>query len=428
MDLRTIKNDIPLMVKEWGEENARNTGFSFVGVLEYHNGEIVERAFALRRYAKKGVLITEVRRRATGCAEVIVKNLTFAGMPGYIPIFECKDKIARYGGGYTYKVFAKEAFDVWDKEAFKTNFSYSCLNKEMLAEIEEFKYCGFSGGDVISYLNAYRENHLIEFFGKLKLRLSPLLISEAEKDKAFRKFLFKNAEECNHFGARATLHAYKNGMDISAAAKLLTARRLFLAKVPACKRGRSINIERVSEYCKRNSIDLEHYSDYLNALIELGLDLNDTKNLYPKDFYAMHDMRCAEYAGKLARADRKKRAALYADFAKAGERAVSYEFSTDDFVLSAPRDVSDLILEGKCLGHCVGDMGYDKKMADGKVVIMFVRKKNAPRAPFVTLEYDLKKRKLLQAYGRKNTKPDECTMCFINKWLGVMKKRCKEAV
>ncbi len=427
MDLTKIENDIPRLVREWGEENAPNTCFAFVSVLEYLDGEIVERAFGLRRYAKKGVQITEVRRRSTGDKTIFVKNLIFLGMAGYVPIFQCKDRfVGSYG--YSYKVFDKEDFDKWYEAEFKFNFTCICLNKEMLADIEEFKYCGFTFGDVIDYLNAYRENHLVEFFGKLGIPLSPMLVAKAEKDKAFRKFLFKNADGVRAVGVRASVYAYNHGIDPIAAAKLLRARRSFLEKVPACKGVKTINIERVCEYCKKHSIELDHYSDYLTAVIDLGLDLNDTKNVYPKDFYAMHDLRISEYASKLAKSDSKKRAVLYADFAKVVDRAISFELTGDDFTIVAPRDISDLIIEGKSLGHCVGDMGYDKKMADGKVVIMFVRKKNAPRAPFVTLEYDLKKRKLLQAYGRKNTKPDECTMDFINKWLGVMKKRCKEAV
>lgn len=80
MDLSKITASIPREISEWGEKNATNRGFAFVGILSYRYGEIVERTFAVRRYAKKGVLITEVRRRATGDTKAIVKNLLFSQM------------------------------------------------------------------------------------------------------------------------------------------------------------------------------------------------------------------------------------------------------------------------------------------------------------------------------------------------------------
>ncbi len=162
MDLSKITASIPREISEWGEKNATNRGFAFVGVLSYRYGEIVERTFAIRRYAKKGVLITEVRRRATGDAQPIVKNLLFSQMGGYIPVFECEDRYSR-SQGWNLKAFDKEDFDVWYEANLPLNFYTLYLNAETLTEIDEFKYCGYKCGDVIKYLNEYRQNPLVEF-------------------------------------------------------------------------------------------------------------------------------------------------------------------------------------------------------------------------------------------------------------------------
>ena len=70
-------------------------------------------------------------------------------------------------------------------------------------------------------------------------------------------------------------------------------------------------------------------------------------------------------------------------------------------------------------------MGYDKKMADGKIVIMFLRRANDISTPYVTIEYDLKQLKLLQAYAKNNSTPPSDAMEFINKWQQIIKKHIK---
>lgn len=179
MDLSKITASIPKEIYKWSEENA-GTHLSFIALLSYRYGEIVERTFAVRRYAKKGVLITEVRRRATGDTKAIVKNLLFSRMGGYIPVFECEDKYHR-SYGWNLPVFYKEDFDVWHEASMPLNFYTLYLNADILADIDEFKYCGYSCGDVIDYLNKYRQNPMVEYFGKLDLPLSSVLISKADQ-------------------------------------------------------------------------------------------------------------------------------------------------------------------------------------------------------------------------------------------------------
>ena len=422
MDLSKITTKIPKEVYEWGEQNA-GTYFSFVSVLSYRYGEVVERAFGIRKYAKMGVLITEVRRRATGENQTIVKNLLYTRMGGYIPVFERADKF-HWSYGWSYPVFYKEDFDKWYEASLPLNFYCLCLNKELLSEIDEFKYCGFSSGDVIEWLNEYRKNPMIEYFGKFNLPFSSSLISKAEKDKKFKVYLLQNASDIRTFGTQATEYAYNHSITIPEASNRLLKVKKAHKYIPVTK-GRGLNEERILDFCDTNAIGYATYNDYLEAITELGLDLQDTKNLYPKDFTAMHDLRITEYESLKAKLDRTKRKELYESFAKAGEKATVYEYSDNGYSLVAPRDISDLKIEGKILDHCVGKMGYDKKMADGKIVIMFLRHTNDIQTPFVTIEFDLIQLKVLQAYGKKNTKPPIEVMAFINKWQQIMKKHIK---
>ena len=424
MDLSKIKNNIPALVKEWGEKNARNTGYDFVDYLQYRYGEVVARTFAMRRYAKKGVLITEVRRRAVGKSRTILKNLLYCAISGYIPVLQKEDKYS-HSGGYSVLIFSKKDFDLWYYEDTPCCFYSCCINPEILLNIDEFKYCGYQNGDVIDYLRAYRNNPTLEFFGKLNIPLYNSLITKAKKDKQFQKFLFSNADVVREYGPAATIGAYKSGETIPQTYAKQYRRRCILKKIPAASNF-DINIERFEKYCEENEIDYSLYNDYLEAIVGLELDLKDTKNLFPKEFMRLYDLRVAEYGVTVINKDKVKLKKFYDAFAKKGQKATAYEMSYKGLCIVAPRDLSELKVEGKVLGHCVGNMGYDKRMVDGQILIMFVRKESDISTPFVTVEYDIKSSKIKQAYGRKNTAPPEEVTILLDKWLKMMKKLQKQ--
>ena len=79
-------------------------------------------------------------------------------------------------------------------------------------------------------------------------------------------------------------------------------------------------------------------------------------------------------------------------------------------------DISDLKREGEVLKHCVGRMGYDKKVIDGVSIIMFCRKNDNLDEPYVTVEYRLDRKALNQCYGYKDSKPDADVLDFVNEW------------
>ena len=57
-------------------------------------------------------------------------------------------------------------------------------------------------------------------------------------------------------------------------------------------------------------------------------------------------------------------------------------------------------------------------MASQETLIFFVRKIEELDKPFVTIEYSLKYKQVLQCYAYKNSKPEEKVLEFVNnKWL-----------
>jgi hypothetical protein len=427
MNLQKIKNDIPKAVKEWAEQNAPTSTRAFVSVILYRYGEIVERTFATRKLAKKGVMITEVRRRATGNHTPCIRNIYFTQMGGYTPVFECQDK---YSSSYGYRnvYFSKDEFNIWYDLEYTNYFTFESivLNADILTNIAEFKYCGYSGGDIIKYINEYRNNPMVEYFGKLNLPVSKSLIAKLEKDKHFKTFVFKNIDDVRKYGPQATLYAYNHNSSISEAHKLACEKRVAVSCIPSLKGQKNLDYLRIIDYCDKNNISYSLYNDYLRSIITLKYDLKDTKNIYPRDFHAMHDLRTMEYKSHMDKLDREKRKALYKAFAIAGTKATAYEYSHNGLLLVAPRDISDLVAEGEALHHCVGKMGYDKKMANNEIVIMFVREESNPTMPYVTIEFDLKALRLRQSYGKSNSIPPTEVITFVNEWVALMQNKLRK--
>ena len=79
---------------------------------------------------------------------------------------------------------------------------------------------------------------------------------------------------------------------------------------------------------------------------------------------------------------------------------------------------NELVKEGKALNHCVGKMGYDKKFVDEQSLIFFIRDKENPKVPLVTVEYSLISKKVLQCYAYHDTKPaKEIEEYVYHNWL-----------
>ena len=104
-------------------------------------------------------------------------------------------------------------------------------------------------------------------------------------------------------------------------------------------------------------------------------------------------------------------------FAEATAKAKRLIYSEGGLTIFPPNSPADLVIEGDALSHCVGRMGYDKKMVNGTSYIMFVREINAKDTPYVTVEYDPKGQRILQSYGAHNTKPNEACLKFLDNWV-----------
>lgn len=92
----------------------------------------------------------------------------------------------------------------------------------------------------------------------------------------------------------------------------------------------------------------------------------------------------------------------------------TYEYSDDTYIVAMPSTCADMCKEAICQENCL--MEYVDRHASGKTTILFLRKKNKPNIPYVTIE--VKNSQITQVYGYCNTRPEkEVYQFLIGKYL-----------
>lgn len=255
---------------------------------------------------------------------------------------------------------------------------------------------------------------------------SVTILKRIGKDRAFCKWLIRNREELtdrqDRFYVETVLLSYKSGRPLQKVQEFLSTKKRLLKeadsrRVFALFKGR--RLETLFGYWDKKNIALGQYPDYLRTCEFLHLDMSQDKNCFPRDFRKWHDIRIDQYATAKAEADKAAKQALYEEFARVAEKYLSLQHDKrSDFVCVIARSPADLIREGEILHHCVGKLNYERRFVREESLIFFVRTKERKDAPFVTVEYSPKSRKILQCYGERDQRPTADVLHYVNKvWL-----------
>ena len=313
------------------------------------------------------------------------------------------------------------------------------VNLCFIDRLPEFRYSAYKlyqGCNFFKYLRLYRQYPQMELLMKLgfeRIAQSKMILKLTAKDKKFCKWLIRNKEQIldSHCYIDVIIRAYRTGKDIASLqayrqAKLALRTDNHREEIKELFKGK--DLERFFDYITNQNTNINSYCDYIKACKHLGLDLTQDKNLLPHDFKRWHDIRTDEYATQKALEDEEKRKELYAKFAKIAMKYIPLEHAKKSaFVCIIAKSPADLIREGELLHHCVGRMNYDQKFVREESLIFFVRNKDNPDVPLVTLEYSVKNKKILQCYGDHDTKPSESILHYVNKiWLPYARKTIKQ--
>ena len=396
--------------------------------LARYGKELVKVTVAVKNH-KKEWFCKQAAVHGLDSERCYVKDMKYSYLGGYTVGWYAEgiQKTERwYEGGWG--VSEDKYFDPWAP----------VINPEYLKEIPEFRYCAYDlygYSDVLPYLRLYRKHPQIELMVKAGLKHyidKKMILQKLEKDKAFRKWLYRHAEELkkSFFYVTAVLQAYKKKRPLEEMQALMTAKQAFLHKTQEYRKLKETfkgETDRFLTYLAAQKTSPASYNDYLTACEYLHLDMNEQKNRYPHDFKKWHDIRIDEYRTAKVKEDEQKRKEFYRAFASVANKYLPMQRNgNENFLCLIAKSPAELIREGEALHHCVGRMNYDQKMVREETLIFFIRSKEHPRTPLVTIEYSIEKRQILQCYADHNSTPGKEVMTYIKrKWLPYAKKQLK---
>lgn len=385
----------------------------------------VLRIFAYRWKKMEELLIKEVIRKSPDEEGLVVRDMYLTAMSGWRVLFSPTKKRSFNWYGYCYYDIREEDYGKWEWYD-KIGIQYPVINPEILKETE-YQYSGWNeeiGMDLVEYLRLWKENPDVEYFGKIGLYPKQSLLKKVKKDKGFAKFLWNNRDvDFRYYLASDIIRAYDNHISLGEGREIgeeIRSAQKFCREISALK-GVKVDKVKIYRYCIKNGIN-QAYNDYLDAIMNLGYDLNDTKNLYPRDFRRMHDLRVNEWNREKARRNKKENRRLRDRFRTAAVNYQKYAFEDEVFCIVIPKGIWDLKHEGRVLDHCVGKMGYDMKMVNGDSFIAFLRKIEEKENPYVTIEFDIRRKKIVQIYGKHDSIPSQDVIDWAKIWESKVKK------
>jgi hypothetical protein len=168
--------------------------------------------------------------------------------------------------------------------------------------------------------------------------------------------------------------------------------------------------EQTTQYGERRYRELRRvlseYNDYLALGLKLNYDFTGSFALFPRDLQAAHDLAVELCEKKrTAKLDRQ----LAAAFEALTER---YGYTGQDFAVLVPRTSAEIIAEGHALHHCVG--GFVESIAQGKRTLLFLRRADNLKKPFVTFE--IRDGEIVQTSGYDNGAPPQEVKKFLDRW------------
>ena len=402
----------------------------FYAYFTKNDGELVKVTVAVREYKKqwycKPVVIHGVHSdRCFG------KDIKFTYIAGYSVGWH-EQGLSKYPDWYESNDWGWSSDDSFDPYAPIVNRDY------ILQHFPEYKYSAvdrYTGTQVFKYLRLYEKFPQIEYLTKLGLHniaMSTQILRLCGKDKKFYKWIAKNRQDIirSSYYVSSIIKAYNTNKPIYEVNNFAKRKIKFdhADRIDNVKALVKKEVGKFLDYIEQQNTNFYSYRDYLNACQYLGLDMNEEKNRYPHDFKRWHDIRIDEYRSAKALKDEQERKEFYDKFAAVATKYLTLEYDKKSAYMSIiAKNPNELITEGNALHHCVGRMNYDQKFAREESLIFFIRTKEQPDVPFVTIEYSPSQKRVLQCYGDNDTKPDDGVIEFVNKkWLPYANKKIKQ--
>lgn len=152
-----------------------------------------------------------------------------------------------------------------------------------------------------------------------------------------------------------------------------------------------MTIDRYLRYMgKQKRSDPTWYCDYLKNAYVLGWDLQRKRILFPDDLIAAHD-EASNMREMEKNAERDKLIRMH---------AIDINYEANGLIALCAMSQGELNNESRFLNHCVRT--YGERVAEGRTLIYFVRKKDDRSSPYYTLEISPRDGHVVQCRGDHN--------------------------
>lgn len=427
--IRPVPKYIVKRIKKADEmQNPKPIGTTrYFSYLTKNDGELVKVTVAVRHCRGKWYY-KQVAVHGVHSDKCFVKDMAFYFIGGYITGWY-SEGLTRYEKWYESKEWG------WAEDKY-FNPVAPVVNKEFIDKFSEYKYSAYSlcNMEIIRYLRTYEKYPQAEYLlkaGLSNLVSSKQILEKAGKDKKFRKYLYRNADEIskNYYYIQSILKAYRTSKSLRQVQDYEEAKKnLISSKYDDIKELFKSELNEYFDYIAKNNTSNSTYRDYLHACNYLGIDMTQKKNRFPHDFMRWHDIRIDEQRTKRAMEDEEKRKGLYEQFTEVAAKYTPLQrLGKGVFICIIAKSPAELIREGEVLHHCVGKMNYDQKFIREESLIFFIRSKETPDIPLVTVEYSLSQKKVLQCYADSDTRPSADIENFVYKeWLPYANRKLRK--
>lgn len=402
----------------------------FYAYLTKNNGELVKITVAVKEKKNKWCC-KQVAVHGVHSDKCFVKDMGFTYIGGY--------SVGWHAEGLTsYKPWYEDGYWGWTNDKLFDPYAPIVNSEYILEKFPEYKYSAidrYMGIQLFKYLRLYEKYPQIEYLTKLglqRLAFSTQILRLCGKDKKFRKWIANNRQDIirSSYYISSIIKAYKTSGSIKEIDEFERKKKYFdsTQQIDSVKALVKDELEKFFDYVETQEISFYSYRDYLDACLYLGLDMSEEKNRYPHDFRRWHNIRIDEYHTAKALNDERERKELFNKFATVAEKYFLLQYDKkSNFISIIAHSPNDLINEGQALGHCVGRINYDQKFAREESLIFFIRTKEHPDVPLVTVEYSPSQKCVLQCYGKGNKTPDGNVLEFVNKkWLPFANRQIKK--
>lgn len=200
-----------------------------------------------------------------------------------------------------------------------------------------------------------------------------------------------------------------------------------------------MSIEKIMNYVKRQQSEsykgksaksvLSQWQDYMQMCEKLKKHTDDEMVYKPRELKRRHDEAAAEIALNNARLEADEYSRRFPGVEDVLREIKSkYEYADETYQIIVPERLVEIVAEGRALHHCAGATDrYFDRIAQRETYICFLRKVDAPKVPYYTIEVE-PGGTIRQHRGYLDEEPEiEKVKPFLREWQKEIKKRMSKA-